>query len=169
MRKERPLMSKTKIKFNIMDALILLTVLAVTAVLLYVFVFSETDDGLTTDENSYTLTYVVEVVGISEEFADKIVIGSPVIDSSKKLNIGTVTAVEEHPYQYLGTNLTEGSLVVNSVDGQCNLYVTIQADAVLDGIGYSIGGYDIYVGGKVYLSFADLVCTGYCISLDAAQ
>jgi hypothetical protein len=162
-------MSKTKIKFNIMDALILFAILAVAAVLLYVFVFSETDDSLTSAGDACTLTYVVEVTGISEEFADKIAPGDAVTDSSKKLGIGTVSAVEQHPYQYLGENLTDASLVLTSVDDYCNLYVTVQADATLSGIGYSIGGYDIYVGAKVHMSFADLVCTGYCISLDAAQ
>ena len=162
-------MSKTKVRFNIMDALILLTVLAVIAVLLYVFVFSETNDGLTGETDAYKLTYVVEAVKLREEFAELVTPGTPVIESAKKLPIGTVTAVEVLPYQHMATNLTDGSLALTSVDDACNLYITIEADATLNGISYSIGGYEICVGSHLYLSFADLVCEGYCISLSANQ
>lgn len=162
-------MSKTKVKFNIMDALILLTVLAVIAVLLYVFVFSETDDGLAGNTDTYELTYVVEVVNLREEFAELVAPGTPVIDSSKKMPIGTVTAVEVLPYQHMATNYTDGSLTLTAVDDSCNLYITIEANATLDGISYSISGYEICVGSLLYMSFADLVCEGYCISLSAVQ
>ena len=162
-------MAKTKLKFNIMDAVILLAVIAVIALLLYIFIFSETTSVGSMDSASYSLTYVVEVVGLNEEFADRIVPGSTVIDSSKKMNIGTVTAVEKMPYLYMGTNKSEGTLVLNPVDDHCNLYVTIEADATLDGISYSIGGYEVYVGSLVYMSFSDIVCSGYCISLSAAE
>ena len=162
-------MAKGKIKFNIMDALILVAVLAVTALLLYVFVFSETSSVQSAASDAYTLTYVVEVSKISEDFADKIAAGDQVIDSSKKMHIGTVTAVEAQPHLHMGTDMHEGALVLNPVDDYVNLYITVQADAVLDGISYSINGYDLYVGANMHLSFADMVCSGYCISLDAAQ
>ena len=162
-------MSKTKVRFNIMDALILLTVLAVVSVLLYVFVFSETDDGLTGDTDAYTLTYVVEVTKLRAEFADLVSPGTAVIESAKKMPLGTVTAVEVLPYQHMAENPTDGSLALTSMDDTCNLYITIEADATLNGISYSISGYDICVGTHLYLAFADLVCEGYCISLTAAQ
>lgn len=162
-------MSKTKIRFNIMDALILLTVLTVIAVLLYVFVFSETGNGLTGETDAYDLTYVIEVTELRKEFAGLVTPGTSVIESAKKMPIGMVTAVEVLPYQHMATNPTDGSLVLTSVDDTCNLYITIEADATLDGISYSIGGYKICVGSQLYLSFGDLVCEGYCISLTAAQ
>ncbi len=162
-------MAKRKTGFNLMDAVILAAILAVIALLLYVFVFSESASLQSGDNNKYTLTYVVEATKISDEFTDMIEVGDPVIDSAKKMKIGTVTAVEVQPYLYLGTDMHEGELVLNPVDGYSNLYVTIQADAVLNDISYSIDGYEMYVGAKIFLSFSDMVCTGYCISLDAAQ
>ena len=162
-------MSKAKIRFNLMDALILLVALAVIALLLYVFVFSETSSVQSAAAEQYELTYVVEVTGIEEEFAEMIAVGDTAIDSSKKMHIGTVTAVEVQPYTHMGTNLHEGTLVLNPVDDYVNLYITIRADATLEGISYTISGYDIYVGKGVNLAFSDIVCSGYCISLDAVQ
>lgn len=162
-------MSKAKIKFNLMDALILVLVLAVIALLLYVFVFSETSSVQSAGADQYKLTYVVEVTGISEEFADMIAAGDTAIDSSKKMQIGTVTAVEVQPYMHMGTDLHEGALVLNPVDDYVNLYITISADAVLENISYNINGYEIFVGKSIHLAFSNIVCSGYCISLDAVQ
>ncbi len=162
-------MSKRKTKFNIMDAIILVVLLAVVAVLLYVFVFSESGEAALGETDTYTLTYVVEVTKLSEEYADRVKVGAAVVDSSKKLPIGTVVAVEKHPHQHLGTNYTEGEMSLTTVDGYSDLYVTLEASATLSGITYSVGGFEVRVGNKVYLAFSDLVCEGYCISLTAAQ
>ena len=111
-------MQKRAFKFNIMDVLILLVILAVAAVLLYVFVLS--DKPILRAAETHTVTYVVEVV-------------------------------------------------LSPVDGFVTQYVTIEAEASLVSDGYpkySIGGYDIFVGSLVYLSLPNLVCSGYCISLD---
>ena len=159
-------MRKTKFRFNIMDALILLVLAAAVLVLLYVFVWSEhTSLGSLKGEEPHKIHYVVEITGLSEQYRDLIEVGDSVIDSSKKMNIGTVTAVEWQDYMYLGTNLHEGSLTLNPVEDYVTMYVTIEADASMDGISYSISGYEIYVGAFVYMSFSDLVCSGYCISL----
>ena len=162
-------MSKKKIRFTIMDALILLVILAAVAALLYVFVFNDLSSMHTAAAETHTLTYVVEVTAIDEEQAAKVLPGATVINSASKIAIGTVTAVETRPYMYMGTNKAEGSLVLNPVDGKVNLYLTVQADAVLDGISYSVNGFEVYVGGLVHMAFNDVVCSGYCISLDAAQ
>ena len=160
-------MSKNKIRFNILDALILLAIIAAVSVLLYVFVFSGRSSGYLGQSDSYTLTYVVEVANLDEVFTDKIAPGDTVIDSASKRYIGTVTAVEERPYTHMSVNKTEGALVLNQVDGRINLYITVKADAQFSGITYNIGGYEVFVGSQTHLSFDDFVCSGYCISLDA--
>ena len=160
-------MQKRTFKFNVIDALILILILAVAAGLLYVFVLS--DRPLIKTAETHTVTYVIEVTGLNEEYKDLITVGTEVIDSSKKLNIGTITAVETQDYVRMGENIREGTLVLHTVDDYVTQYVTIEAQATLvndDYPHYSIGGYDIFVGELVYLSLPNLVCSGYCISLD---
>ena len=161
-------MRKRKMKFNIMDVLILLAVAAVAAVLLYVFVLSENTpvDSLGGAPTT-KITYVVELTGIDDALSDNISVGETLIDAAKKMNIGTIVAVETQPYVYLGKNLTDGTMELTTVDNKSTIYVTVEADATLTGISYSISGYDIYVGEKVYLSLPDFTGTGYCISLKA--
>lgn len=162
-------MRKIKVRFNLMDLLILVLILAAAAVLLYVFVLSDKTsvDGLSGTEKK--ITYVVEITGMSDEFADKIAVGQTPIESSKKKSLGTVTALESQPYTYMGTNMRDGTLVLNNVDDYVNVYVTLEATAEPDGFAYAIEGYDIYVGRLVYLSFRDYVCSGYCIALDVQE
>lgn len=161
-------MRKRKMKFNIMDVLILLAVAAVAAVLVYVFVLSENTPVDSLGGTPTTkITYVVELTGIDDALSDNISVGETLIDAAKKMNIGTIVAVETQPYVYLGKNLTDGTMELTTVDNKSTIYVTVEADATLTGIAYSISGYDIYVGEKVYLSLPDFTGTGYCISLKA--
>ena len=161
-------MRKRKMKFNIMEVLILLAVAAVAAVLVYVFVLSENTPVDSLGGTPTTkITYVVELTGIDDALSDNISVGETLIDAAKKMNIGTIVAVETQPYVYLGKNLTDGTMELTTVDNKSTIYVTVEADATLTGIAYSISGYDIYVGEKVYLSLPDFTGTGYCISLKA--
>ena len=96
-------MRKRKMKFNIMDVLILLAVAAVAAVLLYVFVLSENTPVDSLGGTPTTkITYVVELTGIDDALSDNISVGETLIDAAKKMNIGTIVAVETQPYVYLG-------------------------------------------------------------------
>ena len=161
-------MRKRKMKFNIMDVLILLAIAAVAAVLLYVFVFSEhSSAGALNGAQTTKITYVIELTDVDDALSDNISVGETLIDSAKKMNIGTIVAVESQPYVYLGKNVTGGTMELTTVDNKSTVYVTVEADATLAGISYSISGYDIYVGKKVYLSLPNFTGTGYCISLKA--
>ncbi len=160
-------MQKKKHRFNVMDALILLGIFLAIFTVLYVFVFSEhkAGDALTNPDNVH-LTYVVEISDLEEEYADYFTVGETVIDSSKKMNIGVITEIETQPYTSIGHDIENGALVLNHSDDRISMYVTIEADASLGGIGYAIGGYEVYVGMPVYLQLSDIICSGYCISLD---
>lgn len=160
-------MRKTKIKFNLMDALILLVIAGVILALLYIFVWSEqrSADNLTAN-GSTRISYVVEITGLHKDYTDLINVGDKPIDSSIKTARGTVTALETRDYFYTGTNLHDATMVLSPVEDYVTLYVTIEADALLDNYTYTVNGGEVYVGKLVYLSFDDIVCSGYCIALD---
>lgn len=160
-------MQKKKFRFNIMDALILLVILASISVLLYVFVLSEHNsvDSLTNTDTA-RITYVIEVSDLDESCLELVKAGQNAIDSSKKMNIGTVTAVESQEYVYLGTDKINGTVTLNRSDSRISLYITIEADASTAGISYSVNGFDVYVGAPVYLALPNFVCSGYCIALN---
>ena len=76
-------MRKRKMKFNIMDVLILLAVAAVAAVLVYVFVLSENTPVDSLGGTPTTkITYVVELTGIDDALSDNISVGETLIDAA---------------------------------------------------------------------------------------
>lgn len=160
-------MRKSKIKFNLVDALILLIAAAVVLALLYIFVWSEQHsvESLTGVEK-VRLSYVVEITGLHEDYVDTISVGDAPMDSSKKVPLGVITALETRPYIYTGTNLHDGTKVLSTVEDHVSLYLTIETEAVPEGYGYTVSGSDMYVGRLLYFSFQEIVCAGYCISMD---
>ena len=93
-------------------------------------------------------------------------VGDKPFDSSVKSALGTVTALETRDCFRTGNNLHSGSMVLSRVEGEVSLYITIQADAILDNYTYTINGNEIYVGKNTHVSFGDIVCSGYCIALE---
>ncbi len=160
---------KRKWRFNFIDALILLAIVAAVLALLYIFVWSENSSVRSLSGEKVKVRYVVEINGLDEDFKDMIKEGAQVTDSSKKMSIGTVVSVETDNYYYLGSDILNDTLVLNPVDDQITQYITVEAEATLDEITYSIDGYPIFVGQLVYMMFPDMVCSGYCISLDVAE
>jgi hypothetical protein len=160
-------MRKTKVKFNLMDALVLALIALCILALLYIFVWSEqrSSDNLG-GTPSTRVSYLVEITGIFEEYVDKINVGDAPIDSSKKTALGVITALETRPYIYTGTNLHDGTMVLSTVEDYVSMYITIEADALPAGYGYTVNGGEIYVGKLVHLGFPDIVCSGYCIAMD---
>lgn len=160
-------MRKTKIKFNLIDALLLLMIAAVAVVLLYIFVWSEQHsiESLAGTEKT-RISYVVEISGLQEDYSDLIAVGDAPMDSSKKVPLGVITAIETRPYIYTGKNLHDGTMVLSTVENQVSLYLTIETDAVPQGYGYAVSGSDMFVGRLLYLAFQDVVCSGYCIAMD---
>lgn len=61
-------MRKTKIKFNLMDALILVVIAAVVLALLYIFVWSEQRSADNLGSGASTrISYVIEVTGLHKD------------------------------------------------------------------------------------------------------
>ena len=86
-------MEKRKIRINAMDFVIVAVILAAAALLLYVFLWS--DESETTQKKTAEITYVVEIVGVDEQFQHNIQDGQRVEDAVKRGYIGTVKGTPE--------------------------------------------------------------------------
>lgn len=161
-------MKKRKIRINAMDVVILMVILAAAALLLYVFVWS--DESESTQSQKTEITYVVEIVGVEEQFAHMIRDGQVVEDAVKRGKIGTVKGTPEVRDTLKAEYSNEADMEVYSrVPGRSNLYITITAEADVYPQGYMVNGEYVYVGAALSLMFPDLKCDGYCIRLDAAE
>ncbi len=153
--------TKKKRSFNVVDALIILLILAVVAV---GAVLLWSNSGKNGNANSFEIEYVVEFRTIRDEFTDNIEIGTKLVDSAKKYQLGEVIDVSSTPAKYTGVDLNTGELVYYDYPEHSDLSLTVRTVAALDDEGMFVidNGYRISVGTTMYIRTPNYVGTGYC-------
>lgn len=153
-------MKKQKHRFNAVDAVILVLVVAVLAVGAFLLLSRRSE----AQETTVNIEYVVELRTIRDEFTDNFEVGTKLIDSAKKYRLGDIIAVSVTPASFTGTDLIDGALVYGDYPEHSNVSLTVRAKAAVNNAGDYIidGGYRISVGSAVYVRTPNFVGTGYC-------
>ena len=113
-----------KKKFNIIDLVI---VLAIVAVIAAVVLFMGTkQDANSKKDDVKTQTVIVEVRQKAESFYNVPQEGDVIIDSATKKKIGTLVKKEVVPSKNIVTSLEEGKFVNSEIPGYCDLYLTLR-------------------------------------------
>jgi len=158
-------MSKRKLRFNAIDALIILVIAAAVFVLLYVFVFSGRGTQTAAEVNYTTIQYVVELQNIDEHLEDAVKKGQLVEDAVERKKIGTVSGVQAIPYEKVTFDYESGRETVASVEGKITLKISIEAQAVETDRAFTVDGCEIRVGQQYSLILPDLYGYGYCTEI----
>lgn len=157
-------MSKRKLRFNAVDALIILVIAAVVFVLLYVFVFS--GRGTQAAEVNYTtIQYVVEIQNIDEQLEDIVKKGQLVEDAVERKKLGTVSGTQPVPFEKITFDYENGRETTSVVDGKITLKITIEAQAIETDRAFTVDGCEIRVGQQYSLILPDLYGYGYCTEI----
>lgn len=156
-------MTKRKMKFNVIDAVIICILVLAAAVLLYVFVLSDT----TTDEYEvHNVECVMEISSINEIFRDSIKDGQNVMSIKSKNSIGTVTQTPEiRPTILTAFDGETESEVYSEAEGLIDFYVTFQGEAEKTEWGYRFDDTYIAVNEQVVLQFSEMQCNATCIKM----
>jgi len=157
-------MTGRKVRFNAIDAIILLILAAAAGVLLYIFVFSK-DTAQTAEGSSRTIQYVVEVVNIDDHFADAAKIGQPVQDAVKRKHIGTVVGVQSYPFEKNTFSYDTGKTTVSAADGRITMKITIEATVTETDRAFSVDGCEIRVGEQYSLMLPGMYGVGFCTDI----
>ncbi len=161
-------MKKNKIRFNLIDLLIILVIAAVVFLLLYVFVFSGNKNQV--EEVNYTnIRYVFEIQKVDSRFEDLVEVGQPVQDAVERRSIGTVVGVQAVPYQKLVFDSSTGIEAVADVENMITLKITVEATAVETDRAFSVDGCIIKVGEQYSLALPGMYCVGYCTYIGNAR
>ena len=156
--------------FNIIDALIILAVILLGAIVINIVVPS----GLWGDlfkGSTKTIQYTVEFTGVDRDFVDNIVENDTVVDAVSKFALGTVTAIDNNShYRVLGYNEERDEGGYTTYQDKYNVLITITVTANYEeGVGYTVGDRRIAVGEKLTLRFPNYVDEGYCIGVAELQ
>ena len=161
-------------KFNFIDFLVILVILAVIGLAIYVFSPWTTVEKLWTSD-AVDITYYVEVKDVAPEYIDLIKEGDTVLDAVSKNSIGTISEItyqSSYLYEY---NVDDNGKVsctrVNApaqkdgnVAENITLKITVQADYE-KGVGYTVNGCRVAIGELLNIRLPKYTCSGYCVQM----
>lgn len=161
---------KVKHKFNFIDFLVLLLIVAVVGTSIYA-VFSWSDIEALWSASSKEIQYVVELRGVDKDFVDKIKTNDIVIDSVTKNQLGTVHSADEVDNHFImsytfddKTNSYTGALINDTSKRDITVYISATAKYEKD-VGYTVNGIRIAVGEILEVRFPQFATTAYCIHI----
>lgn len=125
---------QNKLKFNLVDVIVLLAVLAgVAFVALRLIGLSPSantaPDG---DEEEYIITFYVSETG--DYVVDHLQVGSPLTDDSITLDMGTLVDFETGPAQ-ISSAAADGHLVISDREGYSSVYLMCRITCTDNGFG----------------------------------
>ena len=148
--------------FNILDALIILCVIAIVALLFLVY---SPFDLIDTSKEETTLIYAVRICGVPSEYAGVINIGDAVSDSNgyELGKVASAVEVEAHTL-YVFDNVSGGVKSIIHPD-LVDLIITVSAQADVYEDGFRVNGCRIAVESDYDLLLPNFEGSGMCVSL----
>jgi len=157
---------KARRGFNFIDVILILLVLMIIIAAINIFSPMSIIKNLTAD-NTHTIEYTVEILGVDKEYIELIEANDAVVDSVSKYSLGKVAVVKnDTQYSVLEYSEVDKAGVLAIYQDKYNLEVTITAECKYNaGEGYSVNGKRIAVGEKLNLRYPDFTAEGHCTDL----
>ncbi len=155
--------AKGKKSFSIIDAIIIIAVLAIVILIVSAYV-GGLDISFSTKKTS--ITYTIEIQGIDPALAANIAVGAAAIDE-KGYSLGTIAAgVEVDSYFEVSYDPVSKEVVSTEHPTLSNITLTISAEAVIDDVkGYLVDGRRIAVGAEYFIDLPGFEGKGECVSI----
>lgn len=154
-------MSEKKVKFTVIDALIILVVLAVIVVGVKKLLPNMLN-GSEEEKVDFTVLIQKEDMG----FADAITVGDNVTVSLTEKDGGIVKDVKAEPAVTLAYNSIDGTYANEIIEGKYDIYITIEADAGISDLAVKTGGTAVKVGAEIPVRGKGYASMGYVIDIN---
>ena len=160
---------KAKRKFNFIDFLIVLVIIAILGIVIYVFSPWAQIEKLWSNDD-VELTYFVEIKDVDIEYIDSIKEGDEIINSVNKNSLGTISEISKmekaYVYDYVLDENGNMTCVLSEQPKKYNITIKVTVDAEFESnVGYSVGGTRIAIGEMLDLRLPKYVCSGECIQM----
>ena len=155
-------MGKRKIRFNIVDVIIILVLIALALV-----IYRTVSGGKKAQINdAATLRSVYRSDVIPDGLETNFRIGDSVYTDGGKVRLGTISATEVRPAVHMGVNSETGDTVSSDIEGKYTVYVTVDVSAEASGSSYFIDGLEMFVGRHFDAVTPEISCGCECISIE---
>lgn len=158
-------MKKSKIKFNIVDFIIILCVVIAAVFLVKNYII---DDAVIEEKETVSLQYVIVADMVSEDLIDNVAPGDFVYDKKTGKEIGTVASCDTKSATYVGFS-DDGTQTLSEIPGYRSLYITVEVTAKGELGSYSANNVPISAGREYELAFKNFYCIGNCISVEIIE
>lgn len=160
---------KAKRKFNFIDFLIVLIIVAILGIVIYVFSPWAQIEKLWSSSD-VELTYFVEIKDVDIEYIDSIKEGDEMINSVTKSSLGTIREIAKmekaYVYDYVLDENGNMTCVLSEQPKKYNITIKVVADADFEeNVGYTVNGARVAIGEMLDMRLPNYVCSGECIQL----
>lgn len=152
---------REKAKFTIIDAVIILVVLAVIA-----FGALKILPSMLNTSNE-KVEFVVQLAAKEPALADAMHVGDRVTLSLTEKDGGVIKDLKTEPSVQMVFNSIDGVYKNEIVDGKVDIYVTVEADAEVSDIAVKMGGTKVQVGAEIPVRGKGYASMGYIIESNA--
>ena len=154
---------KNKIRFNIIDVLIILIILAIVVV---GFVYL---NGRSADSGSSEFTYDVFFKEVPAEFADAIQTGAAVFDGVKIIEIGNIVDFTENNAVRYEFSSQKGEYVETYIPDMYDVTMKVSAKGTCEELACFVNDYEVYIGKTVDVKSIGLVGHGVIVAIDEVK
>lgn len=154
-------MENKKAKFTVIDAVIILIVLAIMAVGVKMLLPKFMNTG---DKEKISFTVMVQKE--DENFAEAIKPGDKVTVSLTEKDGGVVKDVKAEPAKTTAFNSIDGNYAEQVIDGKEDVFVTIESEVTANDLAIKTGGTPIKVGAEVPVRGKGYASMGYVIAIN---
>lgn len=155
-------------KFNIVDALLLIIIVAAVGVLAYIFLGNTLIKG----SQNTTIEYKIEIEIIKNDMLPeikKLQEGAEIFDSVRNQPIGKIKSVEiEDAYKNVSNTVT-GVITRVPQPEHSRIIMTVQSKCEKTDMKYYIGGKNIMVGVKIDFRTYYFINSGFCTDLEEVK
>lgn len=155
-------MKLKKIRFNAIDFLILLAIVAAVFTVAY---RSSLKDSLVAIRSNETIEYTLKINNVQRESFDMIDLEMPIFNQTDDKNLGIIVEKDAKPSETYVV-LDSGEIVKTTTPDRVDIYLTVEAKGRVSDDGCMIGGNYFIAAGKYISAYTSKVSFGFEV-LDA--
>ena len=159
------MMSKKKVRLNVVDAIIIVLVLALIAAAVYVLFGNKLLAG-SSEKEKKKISFVLQVSELRDIYLTNLSKDEDAYEADSGKYLGKIVSVSSEVATRMGTDRGSGAQVISEIEGTSNLFVTIENEAEYYEGRYLVEGIPIVVGSVVTLVTPNLVAPANIISVE---
>lgn len=158
-----------KVKFNVIDALIVLLILAVAAVGIYMLADRGYKDAAGQTGKAVYVDMMLELSARDEAFTQIPKVGDAVSVGEKEKMEAVVTRVESVPAQSFGYDILKGGAAMNEVPGKFDVRIYMRAEGTESNKSVEVNKTAIHVGEQFAAFGKDWAGFGTMLAVDTQE